>query len=282
MKKLFKRNILLSFILLLFLAISIPVSAAEKYPEPTNLKYVNDYSNVIDKDTKEFIISLGKELEDKTGAQLVVVTIDNLNGKDIRDYGYGLFSKWGIGQKSKNNGLLVLVAVKDRKYSVEVGKGLEGAVTDVGSARIMDDIAKPSFKEEKFAKGVKDVYAIFAASVAKEYDATLENNVKVPLDKIKQASDKKSSSNSSGFPGGAIAFFFILLIILGSMGGKNNRRGPGGRRGRGRYRRGIYIPPYIGSGGFGSSDNSGSSGGGIDLGGFGGGSSSGGGSSGGW
>ena len=94
MKRLLKKNIVLSFILLLCLGTH--VSAAEGYPEPTSFKYINDYSSSIDDDTKEFIISLGKELEDKTGAQLVVVTIDSLNGKDVREYGYGLFSKWGV------------------------------------------------------------------------------------------------------------------------------------------------------------------------------------------
>lgn len=251
--------------------------AAEAIPKPTDLKYVNDYVNVIDEKTKSFIISLGKELEDKTGAQAVVIVEDSLNGSNIRNHAYNIFKSWGIGQKDKNNGLLIYVAIKDRKFSVEVGTGLEGAVTDVGSSRIMDEVAAPRFKEENYSEGIKQAYAIFAESIAKEYDVKLEGNIKIPLDRIKQSKQKNKGSSDSVFPD--IIMFFIILIFIGYIKGRNNRGGKGGSSGTRPRKGGGNFYPYIYTGHGDSSSGSDNS---IDLGGFGGGDSSGGGSSGGW
>ncbi|HEY8804503.1 MAG TPA: TPM domain-containing protein, partial [Clostridium sp.] len=139
-------HMFLALTLLLLLSFTL-VNAESRYPKPTDLKYINDYTSTLDSSTKEYIISVGKELEDKTGAQEVVVVIDSLNGSDIATYANELFRTWGIGQKDKNNGLLVLVSIKEKKWRVEVGTSLEGAVTDIYSARVMDSVATPKFKE---------------------------------------------------------------------------------------------------------------------------------------
>lgn len=248
------------------------VNAEPKFPKPTALKYVNDYAKVIDNDSAQYILSVGKELEDKTGAQATVVVIDSLEGESIESYANGIFRSWGIGQSNKNNGLLILLSMKDKKWRVEVGTGLEGAITDIYSSRVMNDFAVPKFKQNQYGQGLKMAYSALADNIAKEYEVTLDKNISVP-----QYINSGKNSNSAKKGNGILAIAVVLLVFLDFILNRGRltrfmikllfwssigRRG--GRNGRNNG----------GFGGFGG----GSSGGG----GFGGGSSSGGGSSGGW
>lgn len=252
-------RLLIVILTVLFMLIPFQnVKAEITYPNPTSLKYVNDYAGILDSDTKEYIVSVGKELEDKSGAQAVVVTINSLEGNDIRDYGINLFRKWGIGQKEKDNGLLILMAMKEKKWSVEVGRGLEGAVPDILTNRVMQEAAVPEFKRGNFGEGLKNAYSIFADDIAKEYGVTLEKNEKIDFDYDR---GRKAQRNPIPiyiliglvfldiiFNRGRIIRFILEILFWNSFFG-------GGRGGRG------------GGGGFG---------------GFGGGKSGGGGSSGDW
>lgn len=195
-------------------------------------------------------------------AQAVVVTINSLEGKDIRDYGINLFRKWGIGQKEKDNGILILMAMKEKKWSVEVGRGLEGAVPDILTNRVMQEAAVPEFKKGNFGEGLKNAYSIFADDIAKEYGVTLEKNEKIDFDY-----DRGRNAQTNPIPvyiiiglvlldilfnrGRVIRFILKILFWNSFFGGGRGGRGGGG----------------FGGGGFG---------------GFGGGDSGGGGSSGDW
>lgn len=249
--------------LLLFILFSfVNVDAEIQYPKATDLKYINDYTSTIDDATKEYIVSVGKELEDKTGAQEVVVVIDSLQGNDIEAYANGLFRNWGIGQKGKNNGLLVLIAIKDKKYRVEVGTSLEGAITDIYSARVMDSASKPKFQENNYSDGIKSSYSIFADSIAKEYKVTLDKNEKVIMPSL----DQTGGNTTKGFIAiGMVAVFIILDFIFNG----------------GRLTLFIISMMFWSGRGGGSGGSNGNNGGG-GFGGMGGGSSSGGGSSGSW
>lgn len=178
-------KISLVFILVMALIMVCPVltKAEKNFPKPTSLKYVNDYVGVIDDATKEYIVSVGNELEQKTGAQMTVVVIDSLEGSDIESYANSLFRQWGLGQKGKDNGVLILLSIKDKKWRVEVGRGLEGRITDIYSSRVMDDVAKPLLKEEKYGEAMKKAYSVFADDVAKEYNVTLEKMKKLKCHK---------------------------------------------------------------------------------------------------
>lgn len=258
----FALHIVLALTILFSLSLAF-VNAEAKYPKPTDLKYINDYTSTLDASTKEYIVSVGKELEDKTGAQEVVVIIDSLQGSDVAAYSNELFRTWGIGQKGKNNGLLILISMKDRKWRVEVGTSLEGAITDIYSARVMDSVTSPRFKEGNYSAGIKESYSIFADTIAKEYNVTLDKNQVVNL----PAQNNINVNSTTGllllipfivliildfiFNRGRITIFLLQMFLLFGRGG-----GRGGRNGRNN-----------GGGGFG---------------GMGGGSSSGGGSSGGW
>ena len=102
-----------TFILSPIVAIN-SVNAEPKFPKATELKYVNDYAKVINNNSAQYILSVGKELEAKTGAQAAVVVVDSLQGEPIESYANGMFRNWGIGQKGKNNGLINFI-VNERK-----------------------------------------------------------------------------------------------------------------------------------------------------------------------
>jgi uncharacterized protein len=267
MKKLFKTTAkLLLAIMLICCWNPTIVKAVPEIPPPTSLKYLNDYSNSLRQSTKEFIVSLGKEVEAKTGAQAVVVVINSLEGYDIESYSYELFRNWGIGKKEENNGLLILIDLQDRRWKVEVGIGLEGAITDISSARVMEEYAVPYFKKNNYDEGIKRAYSVYADSIAKEYGVSLEKNI----EPINKGSNSNNVSN-------AMPLFLILGLIL--LDGLFNR----GRIFR-FFLKALFWssigrgPRNGGRGGFGG----GHKGGGGGFGGFGGGKSGGGGSSGGW
>ncbi|WP_195262556.1 MULTISPECIES: TPM domain-containing protein [unclassified Clostridium] len=252
--------------LLLILSFSLTVSAATNYPSPTNYKYVNDYVGILKSDEIETIISLGKELEDKTGAQSIVVIVDTTDNIPIENYAINLFRSWGIGQKNKDNGLLLLVAINDRNWRVEVGRGLEGVIPDALSNRVMQSLAKDDFKNENYGSGIIKSYSAFTDLIAEEYGVTLSKSLNISIPKESQETSRNFSGNI--LIGILVIFFFLdlffnrgrvssslLQIIFWSNIGRRGPRGGGGGFGGG------------GSGGFG---------------GFGGGSSNGGGSSGSW
>jgi uncharacterized protein len=256
--KKYKLHLVLTLTLLLSLSFTY-INAETKYPTPTDLKYINDYTSTLDTATKEYIVSVGKELEDKTGAEEVVVIIDSLQGNDIAAYSNELFRTWGIGQKGKNNGLLILISMRDKKWRVEVGTSLEGAVTDIYSARVMDSVASPRFKEGNYSEGIKEAYSVFADTIAKEYNVTLEKNQAVNL----PTQDTTNANSTTGMIGAIIVVVLIFLDFIFNRGRITLFL--------------ITMAFWSGRGGRGGRNN-----GGGGFGGMGGGSSSGGGSSGGW
>ena len=225
-----------------------------KLPSPTPYKYLNDYVNVINQTELNNIISIGKELEDKTGAQAVVVIVDSTNNIPIEEFAINLFRTWGIGQKTKDNGLLVLLAIKDRTWRVEVGRGLEGAVPDALSNRIMESIAKPNFIQGNYSKGIVNSYSALCDYIAKEYNVTLDKSLKIPV------ANTISTTNLKIY--GGILLSLVLLDLLFNRG----------RISYILFQILILNSIFRGNGPRGGSSN----------GGFGGGSSSGGGSSGNW
>lgn len=254
-----------TFILSPILAMN-SVNAQPKFPKATELKYVNDYAKVIDNNSAQYILSVGKELEAKTGAQATVVVVDSLQGETIESYANGMFRSWGIGQKGKNNGLLILLSMKEKQWRVEVGTGLEGAVTDIYSSRVMNELAVPKFKQKQYGEGLRAAYSSLADNIAKEYNVKLEKNVNVS-----QVTQNEKSSNASSKGSGILVIGFIGFVFLDFIFN------------RGRITKFLLTLLFwssIGRRGGGNGGGFGGSGGGS--GGFGGGSSSGGGSSGGF
>ncbi|WP_338892061.1 TPM domain-containing protein [Aeromonas rivipollensis] len=186
--------------------------------------------------------------EKRSGIQLVVVSVDSLDGETIEEYGYQLGRHWGIGQKGKDNGVLLLIAQDERKVRIEVGYGLEGALPDAIAANIIQTRILPAFKRGDMVAGVVAGSQGIMQALAGEYQ---------PVEQPK--------SDSDGGP-----WLFILVVI--AMIVLHNLRGGGG--GPGGRRRAAYMAGGFGAGSFGGRSGGGFSGGGGSFGG--------GGASGGW
>lgn len=244
--------ILLGFILIF----SLQLYASIEYPRPTAYKYLNDYAGVVDKTSAEQIIALGNELEQKTGAQAVIVTISTLEGYPIEEYANGLFRNWGIGQAQKDNGLLILLVVQDKQWRVEVGRGLEGAIPDVLSNRVMEALGRDAFAQENYGQGLAQTYSQFCDDIATEYNVTLEHSLHTLLPANAQQNRRRGIS--------PVAYIAIIALLLWDIV----------------FNRGRLLSLLFWSNFFGGGRNN--RGGGGGYGGYGGGSSNGGGSSGGW
>ena len=211
---------------LTLICLIVPVfSFAEGFPSPSTDFYVYDEVGILEKDTVDYIININTQLEEQTGAQAVVAVVDSLQGKDIEEYSLEIFRKWGIGDKDKNNGVLLLVSPNDKKVRIEVGYGLEGAITDSDAGRILDTFVLLKFKEDSFDKGVKDGFSALIGFIKDEYDIELEELDDVMGDLILELIilaviviivvagvvliDENNSgftSRSSGFGGGSSGF----------------------------------------------------------------------------
>ncbi|MCX8131278.1 MAG: TPM domain-containing protein [Clostridia bacterium] len=211
-----KRIYIAIIIFVIIAVVQAPVMAADEYPSPTTGFFVNDFANVIKSDTEYSIIDLGRQLEDKTGAQVVVVTIDTLGGKNIADYALELGREWGIGKKEENNGVLLLNAVQEREIDIEVGYGLEGAIPDVRAREIIRDIIKPYLKDGNYDSGLLNGYIAVINDVAKEYGIALDmDGADTQLEPQRQKSlpDQKQSRGLRMAP----LLISLLLIVDGVL-----------------------------------------------------------------
>lgn len=137
---------------LLCLALAGTAHAAANFPALTGR--VVDGAQLLSPAMEQQLTAQSEALEARTGDQFVVVTVPSLNGQAIEEYGYKLGRHWGIGQKGKNNGVLLIVAPKEREVRIEVGYGLEGTLTDALSSGIIQTIILPDFKRGSMEQGI--------------------------------------------------------------------------------------------------------------------------------
>lgn len=226
---------------------------------------VIDHGDLVS-DARELALAARLEaLERDTTDQVVVVTVADLQGYEIEEYGYQLGRAWGIGQAEKNNGVLLIVAPRERKVRIEVGYGLEPILTDALSALIIQDQILPAFREGQFERGIE------LGVTAIEQQLRLD-----PAEAQARAAAAERPRSSAPVGVGVVIAVIILLMILAMIGGAG---------GRGRRRRGGgigHILLWVAAQALTSGGRGG--GGGFGGGGFGGGGGSfgGGGASGGW
>lgn len=301
------------------IAIAVYVSYGEYHHDlpmaPDQDIYVADYAKMVNDSDREKILSIGQDLDDRFGAQLVVVTLDtSLEDESIENYANRLFRDWGIGDAEENNGVLLLIAKEDRKFRIEVGYGLEGAITDGYAGEILDGMTS-KFRNDKYSQGILEAYQKLAAKIYENYGVEPPQSIRpAPPPAQMTAEDEKYGDEEEttwwedilycgiflilvvvvaflfyGVLGPLISvivlfaislFIYILsvllyIITLGHWGSLKWSDVSGDYKGGG----GNWW-----SGGSGGSSGGGSSGGGSSgsSGGYGGGSSGGGGASGGW
>ena len=158
--------------LLILIMILLPLKTLAVVSQ-TNEFYVNDYAKILSSETKEYIINTNIELQKKIGAQIVVVTVSSLGGQSIEEYATELFRKFGIGDKNKNNGVLLLCSTGDRLFRIEVGYGLEGRLTDGKTGRIQDKYIIPYLKNDNYNEGIKNGFSAVLQEVCKEYNISI-------------------------------------------------------------------------------------------------------------
>lgn len=201
---------LLVFLFILCLAPTAADCASWQELSPTKAFYINDFAGVLSDDTESEIAKLGAAVEQATGgAQAVVVTVDSLGGETIRSFGFRLGDKWGIGKKGEDNGVILILALRERQYSIEVGDGLGGALPDSLTGRIQDEIMAPYLKQGDYSSAMREGYRAVAGEICKEYGVTVEGA---------QALEERQVT-----PVQAGLAFFLLLFLLSLF-----RRGPGG------------------------------------------------------
>lgn len=252
-----KRLLLLLVVFCQLLAAPLGAGAQAKVPpKPTTSIYVQDQAGVLSKNTRAAINAYSTALQKKTKAQIVVLTVPTIQGQSLEDYSLTVLRSWGIGDKEKNNGVLLLVAVKDRKSRIEVGYGLEGALPDGLTGRIQDQYMLPYFRNNDYDKGILNAYSALLQTVLKEYNLTTKDLDVQGVQPAQPASDDGISSLTVGI--GVVGILILFLLDRIFLGGALFRfllysfffRG-GGRGGGG-----------FGGGGFGGGSFGGGSGGG--------------------
>ena len=161
---------------------------------------VVDSAQMIDPTVREQLTQQLQALEQTSGDQLVVVTVPDLQGVPIEDYGYQLGRQWGIGQKGKDNGALLIVSRDDRQLRIEVGYGLEGVLTDAQSWVIINQVILPKFKAGNFSQGISDGVAAMIQVVGGE-----------PLAVPAHVADANFAMDNPGF---SIGLFILLIGVL--------------------------------------------------------------------
>jgi uncharacterized protein len=296
-----RRFLRANFVLALGIVVCAGAVKAEQVKELKPSGFVNDFANVIDSESARQLEYLCSQVDRRAQAQIAVVTIQNLEGSTIETFATRLFRQWGIGPKSNNRGVLILLAVRDHKYRIEVGTGLEGVITARKAAGFGRE-AVPYLKEFKYGRALQVITRRVTDAIAGDAQITVGNApapTPVPAASFNESSSSSGSNLGAAFGGMIIAVVVIGLIIwLLIVAARSGYSGPSYGYG---YGGAVYnnVGGYYnhsntylinGFGGSSSSSSSSSSswgggggfGGGGDSSSFGGGSSSGGGSSGDW
>src|SRR5713226_721534 len=276
-----KRMHLSRVVLILGLLFLVSFTAAEDIKQIRPTGYVTDLAGAIGAETKARLETLCAEVEQKTGAQIAIVTVGSLEGESVENYAVDLYKQLGVGSKKENRGVLLLVAPNERKYRIEVGYGLEPVINDARAGDAGRAMV-PFLRLGDYGKAVETAAWQLAKYVADDSGVSLSG--RPPLRQIRNGDEEGEnlplwlllglvvffifigslSSRSVGRRGGGSGGSGLLWFVLGMLASSSGRRSGGGWSG----------------GGFGGGSGGWSGGGGF--GGFGGGISGGGGASGSW
>lgn len=231
-------------------------------PQPQG--YVSDFAGILDAGTKARLTGVVRELKEKTGAEIAVVTVRTTKPESAFDYAMAIAEQWKPGTKGKDNGVVFLVATDDRELQILTGYGVEGPLPDGKVGEIRDRLVVPAFRAGDYARGIADATTTMASLIAADAG--------VKLTGVPPPSRRRAPSGSGGL--GLLLLVILIIVVLNMMGGGGG--GSGMRR-----RRGGFGGPIIlgGGGGFGRGGGFGGDGG---FGGFGGGGFGGGGAGGKW
>jgi len=193
--------------------------------------YVNDFADIISYNYENEMNQLANEVERKTGVQIAVVTVNEMGGTNEYEYAARLFKQWGIGHQGRDNGLLILVAVEERRVRIETGYGIEPIITDGKAGEILDNYVVPFLKKGDYGQGCFQGLLAVANVIAKE------TGVEITGTSAKQRQVRTTRSRGAGscFPIIVIVLLIILTrgriipwLFLLSLGGGSRGGGFGG------------------------------------------------------
>ncbi|MGH7452171.1 MAG: TPM domain-containing protein, partial [bacterium] len=199
---------------------------SQDFPEPRG--YLNDFAQVVDPNATAQIEAIGRELEEKAGAQLAVVTVQSLGDEDDFDYAHRLFEKWGIGKKGKDNGVLLFLALGERRrVRIVTGYGLEGIMPDITAGRILDNYVIPKLRQRDYSGGLLAGTQAIAGLIAADAGVQITGAVRPNL-------ARRSSRGKGSSPLSIIVLFLIIILLsrsrslwpllfLGGFGGGSGR-----------------------------------------------------------
>ncbi len=236
----------------------------QQIPDPmVPYRLVNDYTGLLSEQQQITLNNKLLEFNDQTSTQIYVVTQNDLQGYEVGEFGQLLAEKWGIGQKGKDNGILVLISPKNHKITIQTGYGLEGAVPDALAKRLIENVISPSFRAGDYFSGLDSATTVLMSLTRGEFTA-----------------DDYLSKNEKGTPVAFIILIIILFLVFSGIS-RTRRRFYSPTRSIPWWMLGTGTSTQSGWGNF--SSGRGSFGGGFGgFGGGGGGSFGGGGASGGW
>ncbi len=252
-----KAQYLTATVVLFHLVCSCPEGLFSQGNFPTPKGHVNDFADIISPVIEQEIETICVEVQQKTAAQIAVVTVDSVGDEYYSDYANKLFKAWGIGEKGKDNGVLLFNTTQERKLWIEVGYGLEGILPDGLVGAILDDHVIPYYRQGEFGEGLLEGTKALAGVIAKDAGVEITGSI--------QPVTRSRSKNSFDFAPFLFILFFFVFPFIGRMLSRGGRRG----------RRNSNWPFFFGGFGGGGGGGGGSFGGGF--GGFGGGGSGGGG-----
>lgn len=229
--------------ILLLLLPAGAIAAPNEIPDPVGDIYVQDFANVLSENEEIQLKNIGRSIDDQTTSQIAVLTVDSIGESSIEEYSVEAYRKFGLGTEENDNGVLLVIAMQEKKIRIEVGYGLEGTIPDGKSGRILDEYAIPHLQNDQPNLAVMNTYQALANEVSgtNEFggaprDAQQQQDLPIPswlliiivigvvvLDFM--------------FFGGTLTYLLLSIISRGGGGG-GPRGGGGGSSGGGGASRG--------------------------------------------
>ena len=223
MKRANKQKVLLTVLFFILSGLfSTLVHAEASFPEPPRDFYVLDEADVLSQQTEEEIVQTGLKFEQtRSKPQIVVLTVESLEGLSVEEYATEIFDHWNIGQEEEDNGILVLFAREEREIKLEIGYGLEGRINDSKAGRILDDHLE-SLKENEFDRGIQGIYTDIVEEVRAEYlieEDSAQNFVEPSSQEVEKIKTEKAEQNKKLIIG-VVSFLAIVGGLLFFAGKK--------------------------------------------------------------
>jgi uncharacterized protein len=187
------------------------LEAVETFPKPVGA--VNDFAGVIPDQYKSRMEDLAREVLEKTGTAVVVATVTSIGDSDAEGYVNGLYQAWGIGKKGEDKGVLIFIAVSERKFRIETGYGVEGILPDGLVGEIRDKYVAPYLKQGDYGKGLSNAMMAVSTVIAKDAGVSLTG----------RPSPDQAAKKQTGRGGSIIPLIILLLIMIPLLGTRQGR-----------------------------------------------------------